>query len=132
MDDAQDYCDEIEDIVDSPVFKECRLKVKGVWYNYKGELETDDIGNIEESNAPSMSDSDKERIVKHPLYEVRKQAIIRALGYFRFPANIRDIARTISRTAWGASIKEDAVEEIIKTIKEVEVSDGKYSLRRKR
>ena len=121
----------IEDIVDCPVFNECKLKVNGEWYNYKGELVTKDTDDIEESNVPSMSDSDKQRIVKHPLYEVRKQAILRALGYFRFPTKIRDIDRTISRTAWGAPIREDVVEEIIDTIKEVESSDGKYSLRRK-
>lgn len=129
--DALDYCDVIEDIVDCPVFNECKLKVNGEWYNYKGELVTKDTDDIEESNVPSMSDSDKQRIVKHPLYEVRKQAILRALGYFKLPTKIRDIARTISRTAWGAPIREDVVEEIIDTIKEVESSDGKYSLRRK-
>ena len=34
--DAADYCDEVEDIVDSPVFEECKLKCRGVWYTYTG------------------------------------------------------------------------------------------------
>lgn len=130
MDDALDYSEAIEDIVDSHYFKECRLKVNGEWYNYKGELETKDTDNIEESNAPSMSDSDKQRIVKHPLYAVRKQAILRAMEFFRLPAKIKDIARTISRTAWRSTIQEDEVEEVINTMKEVESVDGKYYLRK--
>lgn len=130
MDDALDYTEAIEDIVDSNVFKECRLKVNGEWYNYKGELVTDNTGNNEESNTPSKSDSEKESIVKHPLYAVRKQALLRAMGYFRIPAKIRDIARTISRTAWGAPITEDDVEEIISTLKDVESVEDKYILKK--
>ena len=57
--------------------------------------------------------------------------LISALGFFRLPVKIKDIARTISRTAWGAPIKEDDVEEIISTLKDVESSDGKYILRKK-
>jgi hypothetical protein len=53
------------------------------------------------------------------------------MEYFRVPANIRDIARTISRTAWRSVIKEDEVEAIIKTISEIEQFDGKYILRKK-
>ena len=64
------------------------------------------------------------------LYAVRKQALLRAMGYFRLPANIRDIARTISRTAWGAPITEDDVEEIISTLKDVESVEDKYILKK--
>jgi hypothetical protein len=53
------------------------------------------------------------------------------MDYFRVPANIRDIARTISRTAWRSVIKEDEVEEIVKTIPDIEFVDGKYLLRKK-
>ena len=31
-----EYIDEVEDIVDSPDFKDCKLKFKGIWYNYNG------------------------------------------------------------------------------------------------
>ena len=53
------------------------------------------------------------------------------MDYFRVPVSIRDIARAISRTAWGAVIKEDDVEEIVKTIPVIECIDGKYILRKK-
>lgn len=36
IDRAYDYCDVIEDIVDSPIFSECKLKIKGVWYDNTG------------------------------------------------------------------------------------------------
>jgi hypothetical protein len=53
------------------------------------------------------------------------------MDYFRVPASIRDIARAISRTAWRSVIKEDDVEEIVKTIPDMECVDGKYILRKK-
>ena len=70
-------------------------------------------------------------IKKSPLYAVRRQAVLRAMNYFRVPANIRDIARTISRTAWKSVIKDDEVEEIVKTIPDLECIDGKYILQKK-
>jgi hypothetical protein len=124
-------CEIVQDIKDSTIFEECRIKVNGLWYDYKGELVTEDTDTIEKSNATTVSDVDKQKIVKHPLYEERKQALLRALGYFRLPAKIKDIARTISRTAWGAPIKEDDVEDVINTIKEIESVEGKFVLRKK-
>ena len=53
------------------------------------------------------------------------------MDYFRLPASIRDIARAISRTAWRSVIKEDDVEEIVKTIPVIECIDGKYIIRKK-
>lgn len=130
MNNAVYYDDVIEDIVDNPVFEKCQLKVNDEWYNYKGESVSEAITkDSEEDEAPKPSRI--ARIMKSPLYAVRKQAVLRAMGYFRLPAKIRDITRTISRTAWGATIKEDEVEEIIDTIDEVESVDGKYVLRRK-
>ena len=35
-------------------------------------------------------------IMKSPLYAVRRQAVLRAMDFFRLPASIRDISRTIS------------------------------------
>ena len=70
-------------------------------------------------------------IKKSPLYDVRRQAVLRAMDYFRVPASIKDIARAISRTAWRSVIKEDDVEKIVWTIPEIEYFDGKYILRRK-
>ena len=66
-----------------------------------------------------------------PLYAVRRQAVLQAMGHFRAPANIRDISRAISRTAWRSVIKEYEVEEIVKTIPEIEYLDGKYILLKK-
>ena len=128
MDSAIDYCDEVEDIVDAPVFENCKLKVKGIWYKYNGELLLDE--NEKDSDAPKRN-SDKRRVLESPLYAVRKQAILRAMGFFRLPVKIKDITRTISRTAWGATIKEDEVEDIINTMSEVESVDGKYILRKR-
>ena len=81
--------------------------------------------------AASREMSDEPEIKKSPLYAVRRQAVLRAMDYFRVPASIRDIARAISRTAWRSVIKEDDVEEIVKTIPDIECVDGKYILRKK-
>ena len=55
------------------------------------------------------------------------------MGYFRLPAKLRDISRTISRTAWGARIREEDVEDIISTMPEVEPAEGgKYLLKGRR
>ena len=128
MDYVIDYCDEVEDIVDSPVFENCKLKVKGIWYKYNGDLVSDEN---EKTSDVRKRESDKLRIIKSPLYAVRKQAILRAMSFFRLPAKIKDIARTISRTAWRSTIKEDEVEDIINTISDVESVDGGYILRKK-
>lgn len=39
MDYSLDYAYEIEDIVDSTVFENCKLKVEGAWFDYKGILD---------------------------------------------------------------------------------------------
>ena len=75
---------------------------------------------------------DISRIINSPLYVVRKQAILRAMGFYRLPVDIKNITRTISRTAWGTTIKENDVKEIIDTLSEVETVEGKYILRKKR
>ena len=125
MDFAIDICDIIEDIVDDPIFENCKLKVNGIWYTYKGDRSID----IEDES--QIQNSDKLRIIKNPLYSVRKQALLRAMGFFRLPAKLKDIVRTISRTAWGNTIKEEDVEDLIKTMSEVESVDGKYILRKR-
>ena len=129
--DAADYCEEVEDIVDSPVFEDCKLKVRGIWYTYNGNSITDSsTKDVVTDNRTKLSRETSE-IKKSPLYAVRRQAVLRAMDYFRVPASIRDIARAISRTAWRSVIKEDDVEEIVKTIPDIECIDGKYILRKK-
>lgn len=128
---ATDYCEEVEDIVDSPDFVDCKLKVRGIWYTYNGNSITDSsTKDVVTDNRTKLSRETSE-IKKSPLYAVRRQAVLRAMDYFRVPAGIRDIARTISRTAWRSVIKEDEVEEIVKTIPDIESIDGKYILRKK-
>lgn len=129
--DANDYCDEVEDIVDSPVFEDCKLKYKGVWYTYNGNSITDTSKKDIETDNRTRLNRETSEIKKSPLYAVRRQAVLRAMDYFRVPASIRDIARAISRTAWRSVIKEDDVEEIVWTIPEIEYFDGKYILRKK-
>ena len=127
---AVDYSDEVEDIVDSPDFEECKLKFKGVWYNYKGNSIIDSSKkNIVVNNSANLSQETFD-IKKTPLYAVRRQAILYAMGRFRVPANIKDIARAVSRTAWKSVIKEKEVEEIVKTIPEIEYINGKYFLQK--
>lgn len=126
-----DYCEEVEDIVDSPNFVDCKLKVRGIWYTYNGNSITDSsTKNVVTDNRARLG-RELSEIKKSPLYAVRRQAVLRAMEYFRVPANIRDIARTISRTAWRSVIKEDEVEEIVKTIPDIEYVDGKYILQKK-
>ena len=129
--DANDYCDEVEDIVDSPVFEDCKLKYKGVWYTYNGNSITDTSKKDNETDNRTKLSRETSEIKKSPLYAVRRQAVLRAMDYFRVPASIRDIARTISRTAWRSVIKEDDVEDIVKTIPDIDCIDGKYFLRKK-
>lgn len=127
IDNALDYWDEVEDIVDSPVFENCKLKVKGIWYMYNGELVSDNKEKV--SDAPKRP-FDRLRIIRGPLYAVRKQAVLRAMSFFRLPTTIKNISRTISRTAWRDTIKEEDVEDIVKTMSEVESVEGKYILRK--
>ena len=129
--DANDYCDEVEDILDSPVFEDCKLKYKGVWYTYNGNSITDTSKKDIETDNRTRLNRETSEIKKSPLYAVRRQAVLRAMDYFRVPASIRDIARAISRTAWRSVIKEDDVEEIVKTIPDIDCIDGKYFLRKK-
>ena len=131
LENAMDYIDEVEDIVDSSIFENCKLKVSGDWYNYNGDLINNTPIQNENQDDNSKQNSDKTKVIRSPLYAVRKQAILRAMYFFKNPKSIRDISRTISRTAWGATIKENDVEEIINTISEVECVDGKYILRKK-
>ena len=128
---AADYCEEVEDIVDSPVFEDCKLKVRGIWYTYNGNSITDSSTKNVVTDNRATSGRELSEIKKSPLYAVRRQAVLRAMDYFRVPASIRDIARAISRTAWRSVIKEDDVEEIVWTIPEIEYFDGKYILRKK-
>ena len=124
----------IEDIVDSPVFKDCKLKVGGNWFFYNGYLITDTptsknqvIGNLKKEDGISQKEDIREK-VKSPLYYERRQALIRALGFFRSPASVKDISRTISRTAWGAPIRETDVEEMLINMPEVEKRDDLFYL----
>ncbi|MBO4851533.1 MAG: hypothetical protein J5529_11655 [Prevotella sp.] len=132
VDAAYDYSEVVEEIVDSPCFEECKLKVKGEWYNYQGVLVSDTTANTTETDNSQNLSSNQLRIIKSPQYEARKQAILRAMGFFRKPAKIKDIVRTISRSAWGATIKDKDVEEIISTISEVESIEGNFILRKNR
>ena len=131
MDRASDYSVAVEDLYDGASFPKCKVKVNGCWYDNQGDLITDLSERDNTTEEPPQKHHDYLKIIKHPLYAVRKQALLRAMGYFRLPAKIRDIARTISRTAWGEPIKEDDVEEIINTLNEVESVEDKYILRKK-
>lgn len=130
MDEAYDYSEAVEDLFDGSLFEECKIKVNGIWYNYQGDLISESSKRDSATEELPEQHHDYLRIIKHPLYAVRKQALLRAMGYFRLPAKIRDIARTISRTAWGAPITEDDVEEIISTLKDVESVEDKYILKK--
>lgn len=126
-----DYSDGVEDIVDSPDFKDCKLKYKGIWYNYNGNSITDPLNkNFVTDNRAKLSSITSD-IKNTPLYAVRRQAVLRAMDHFRIPADIKNIARAISRTAWRSVIKENEVEEIVKTLQEIEDLNGKYILRKK-
>ena len=129
--DITDYCEEVEDIVDSPDFVDCKLKVRGIWYTNNGNSITDSSKKYTETDNRTKLSRETSEIKQSPLYAVRRQAVLRAMDYFRVPASIRDIARAISRTAWRSVIKEDDVEEIVWTIPEIEYFDGKYILRKK-
>lgn len=126
-----DFCEEIEDIVDSSNFVDCKVKVKGVWFNCNGNIISDTpVKNIIADNYSSQN-SEAFKIKNSPLYAVRKQAILRAMDHFNQPVNVLDITKAISRTAWRTIIKAEDVEEIITTMSEIIAVDGKYVLRKK-
>lgn len=131
MNNAVDYCSLVDDIVDSPAFEECKLKVNGTWFDYEGNVITNDSDQNKEKRDYSKHQSYFTRIKSDPLYAVRKQAILHAFSLLRVPATIREIARSISRTAWRAAINENEVKEILNTLSEVESKGDKYILRRK-
>ena len=117
--------------MDSPVFEDCKLKVRGIWYTYNGNSITDSSAKDVVTDNRAKPGRELSEIKNSPLYAVRRQAVLRAMEHFKVPASIRDIARAISRTAWRSVIKEDDVEKIVWTIPEIEYFDGKYILRRK-
>ena len=59
------------------------------------------------------------------------EAILQAMSHFYVPATPKDIARTISRTAWGENvIREDTVDSFLKLLPEVDyIQWGKYILK---
>ena len=61
----------------------------------------------------------------------KMEAILQAMNHFYTPATPYDIARTISRTAWGGTvIREETVDTFLKLLPEVEyVKWGKYILK---
>lgn len=62
----------------------------------------------------------------------RLEAVLAALEHFDAPATPRDVARTISRSAWGGNVKENSVDTMLKRLPEVEcVPCGKYILKTK-
>lgn len=130
MDEAYDYSEAIEDLFEGSSFEECKIKVNGIWYNYQGDLISESSKRDRDTETQPKQNHDYLKIIKDPLYAVRKQALLRAMGFFRLPVKIKDIVRTISRTAWGAPIKEDEVEEIIRTVKDIESVEDKYILRK--
>ena len=57
LDKAYDYCGIIEDIIDSPIFSDCKLKAKGSWYDNNG-----DIVNEEEPTGNSIFKKIKNKV----------------------------------------------------------------------
>ena len=78
--------------------------------------------------------SRRERTYRDVAYDAqerrRMEAVLDALRHFEKPATPRDIARTVSRSAWGGVIIEESVDTILKRMPEVEyVPWGKYKLK---
>lgn len=69
---ATDYCDAVEDIVDSPVFEDCKLKFRGVWYTYNGNSITDTSKKDTETDNRTRLNRETSEIKKSPLYAVRR------------------------------------------------------------
>lgn len=90
-------------------------------------LEITEVKSIKKSNHSTLSYHD---IAQNNLEQQRMEAILYAMNNFDFPATARDIARKISRSAWGGNfIHEEFVETILKKLPEVKyVKCGKYIL----
>ncbi len=85
------------------------------------------------SNMPySVTDSKTYKDVAFNSDDRRKmEAILQAMNHFYSPATPHDIARTISRSAWGSEVvRESTVDSFLKRLPEVEyVKWGKYILK---
>lgn len=134
IDASPNYYEDIKDIVDNPIFENCLLKFKGNWYSNTGKEVEDPkiLTKVSEKVKEEVKPEDIQLDIrpKSSLYDSRKQAIIRAMSFFRRPASIREIAQNISRTAWKSTINKDDVEDILSTMPEVESSLGKYILKK--
>lgn len=63
----------------------------------------------------------------------RLVAVLNAMERFEVPSTPRDVARAVSRSAWGRVVQVDAVDSILKRLPEVEyVPWGKYILKSKK
>lgn len=66
-----EYIDEVEDIVDSPDFEDCKLKFKGIWYNYNGNSITSPSNkNIMTGNRVKLSEETSDERKTPLLYAV--------------------------------------------------------------
>ncbi len=129
LDKTDNYLDLIENIIDNPIFEDCQLMVNGIWYKYNGYIKS--VPHINSSKRIKNEEIAIQKLKEKPYYNDRKQAILFAMSFFRLPVGVKDIARTISRTAWGSSVIEESdVEKIIHTLSEVENVDGKYVLKK--
>ena len=132
LENESDFLRDIEDIIDSPIFKRCKLKVKGFWYKYNGALDINTSGNNMYTNNYSQQEDVSSTIVSSPKDEEKTKAILRAMSFFREPATPKNIARMVSRSAWGGYVYEESVDSLLKRMPEIEyVKWGKYKLKEK-
>ncbi len=57
---SKDYSEIVEDIEDSPIFEECRIKVAGIWYCYNGSPVISIPESIKENKEIEVAESDEE------------------------------------------------------------------------
>ena len=127
-----DFLRDIEDVVDSPIFKRSKLKVKGFWYRYNGTLDIDTSASYLNTNKYSRQENISSTIVTGPKYEEKTNVIQRAMRALKEPATPREIARMVGRTALGCHINEESLDSLLKRMPEVEyVKWGKYKLKEK-
>ena len=98
-------------------------------------MKTDNIINPEEvidtKGFDNVTLSSVEDIAFDDRDQKRLETVLAALEHFDVPATPRDVARTVSRSAWGGIVKEDTVDTMLKRLPEVEyIPWGKYILKK--
>lgn len=106
-----------------------RKKVRREIHEYENNLKMDAqfVADIDEGNKGFIITNASESL-SFEIDEQRKSILISVLKTFYTPASLKDIAHTISRSAWGGSIRMQSVVSPLRHMPEVVCLNGEEYL----